>query len=544
MKKVISIYMILSFFIGSCNSETSAPKTVSSNIVVYGDSEAAFVAAISAARLDKTVHLVSPSDHIGGFIINGLSSSDVGDGHVDNKRFVSGLPLEFYRRVSKYYGHEKELGTFGWEPHVGEKIIQLWLKEYPNIRIYRNMRLMEGAKAIKKRNKKIESIRTEDGTTFKASVFIDATIEGDLMAFAGISYVFGREGNTKYGESLNGIYPEQTYRQFQVLIDPYKIPGDKGSDLIPTVRAVALGKKGDPSPYIMGFCFRICLTDSVENAIPIVKPKNYDLGQYEIYKRYFLEGGSNSFFEGPHKGVPNNKTDLGSWHDLSANLYGMNARYPDGSYKERDEIYNMHKDFTLGLLYFLQNDESVPREVQTRWKRFGLPKDEFSDNMNWPYKFYARSARRMVSDYIITEHNQRLGAAQPSDPIGISFWPMDMHAAKRVVKNGSVWNEGFVFDKNVVPFGISYRALVPKKKECTNLLVAACPSSSYVGYSGLRLVWVFMTMGQAAGTAASIAIDEEVSVQNVDYNLLKSELNKMGQVLNVNFKGKPLDSND
>lgn len=535
IQKSIICQFVLVLVIGLCGAQSNGHKAITTDICVYGDSEASFMAAIAAARSGKSVSLISPSDHIGGFIINGLSSSDIGDGHVDNKRFVSGLPLEFYKRITAYYGHDKELGSFGWEPHVAEEVIENWLKEFANISVYKSERLKEGTEGVLKDGAVIRELAMESGTRFKASVFIDATIEGDLMAFSGVSYAYGREGNVKYGETINGVYPDQTYRQFEIEIDPYIETGNPSSGLLPTILNVPLGSRGDASPYIMGFCFRICLTDSLENRIPISKPKNYDSREYEIYRRYFKEGGMNRFLNGPYKEVPNAKTDMGSWHDLSANLYGMNVKYLDAGYKEREEVYNQHKNFTIGLLWFLQNDSSVPEEVQLRWLAYGLPKDEFLDNGHWPNKFYARSSRRMVSDYVVTEHNGRSGAERPKDPIGVTLWPFDMHAAKRIVRDGKVWNEGFVFDKKVVPFGISYRALVPKKAECTNLLVAACPSSSYVGYSALRLVWVFMTMGQASGVAAVKVIDDQVSVQDVAYDHVRLELLQMGQVLDASF---------
>ena len=530
--------LIVSMILMSCIPHRDKDPIVRADICIYGDSEASFTAAIQSARQGKSVSLISPGGHIGGFIIEGLSASDVGDGHVNNRRFVSGLPLEFYNRVRKFYNHKKELGTFGWEPNVAEKIILDWVSEYPLITVYNDERLLEGPSSVIKDGTRIKQILMESGKKFEAAVFIDASIEGDLMAFSGVSYTCGREGNAKYSETLNGVYPDQTYRQFEVDIDPYIIPGDSTSGLIKTVLDVALGEAGASSPYIMGFCFRICLTDDLVNRIPIEKPGTYDPEDYEIYRRYFAAGGGNPFLiEGPavRINVPNRKTDMGSWHDLSANLYGMNVEYPDAGYQKRKEIYDYHKNFTLGLIWFLQYDPAVPIEIRKKWESWGLPADEFVDNDHWPRKFYARSARRMVSDYVITEHNGRPGAEQPPDIIGLTYWPFDMHAAKRVVRNGYAWNEGFVFDKNTQPFGVSYQALVPRRQECTNLIVAACPSSSYVGYGALRLVWVFMTMGQAAGAAGSIAVEEEAAVQDVNYNRLKNQLLKNGQVLSANL---------
>ncbi|WP_081652439.1 FAD-dependent oxidoreductase [Cyclobacterium qasimii] len=376
----------------------------------------------------------------------------------------------------------------------------------------------------------MERVILEDGSEIKAKVFVDASIEGHLLHFAGVTTETIREGNDKYGEKLNGIQEVNTFKQFTVAVDPYIVEGDSTSGLISTIQAGELGNHGDPSHYIQGFCFRMCLTKEKGNMLPINKPENYVPERYEIYRRYFKAGGK--LFK-PEANRHNGKTDIGSWHDLSANLYGENWEYPEGNYQKQDSIVKFHRDFTLGLLWFLQNDESVDSLNRANWEGWGLPKDEFTDNGNWPRRLYIRSGRRMVSDYVITEHNVDIKVKDTvSDPVGIAWWPPDVHHARRIVKNGKAYNEGFTHVENDgtwKPFKISFQATVPKKEECINLLTPTSLSSSYIGYGSTRIVPTFMIVGQSVGAAAAIAASENIDVQDIPYPELEKVLLSQNQ---------------
>jgi hypothetical protein len=381
----------------------------------------------------------------------------------------------------------------------------------------------------------ITKVILENGLEIEAKVYIDASIEGHLLHFAGITTETIREGNQKYDETLNGVQEKNTFRQFSVKVDPYIIEGDSSSGLIETIQNEALGNHGDPSKYIQGFCYRMCLTKEKNNRILITKPQNYDPDRYEIYRRYLKNGGQ--LFK-PYPNRHNGKTDIGSWHDLSANLYGENREYPTGNYKTQDSIIQYHRDFTIGLLWFLQNDTTVDSLTRANWEGWGLPKDEFTNNGHWPRRLYIRSARRMVSDYIITEHNTRINTVDTvSDPVAIAWWPPDMHHARRIVKNGYAYNEGFTHvgegNLNWKPFKISYKATVPKKEECTNIITPTCLSSSYVGYGSIRIVPTFMILGQSAAAAAAISIDEKIAVQDVSYDILEKTLLNNNQILKI-----------
>lgn len=504
------------------------------DVVVYGGTSGGFTAAIQVARLGRSVALLEPTRHVGGMNVEGLGGTDI-DNHADfqNSPAVNGLALEFYRRIAKAYGRTdafetalknrtKDTKLWRFEPHVAQQVIDSWLAEHA-IAVFREHRLSEAKDAVQKQGTRITQIRLDNGAVFGARVFIDATIEGDLLHAAGVSTVIGREANATYGETKNGIRAETTHAQFAVRVDPYRMPGDSASGVIPTVQNEPLGTPGAADHRLQAYCFRMCLTKEPANRIPFTKPALYDRSQYEIYVRYEKAGGK---LYRPGVSIPNGKTDLGAWHDLSHNLYGMNVEYPGGTYATRKRVLDDHRTFTQGLFYFLANDPAISEATRRAWSEWGLCNDEFRDNEGWPRLFYVRDARRMVSDYVITEHHVRRENPTPvDDPVAVAFWPPDVHSVRRIVRHGAAYNEGFVFGGNTWrPFGISYRALVPKAAECTNLLTPTCPSSSHIAYGAIRIEFTFMELGQACGAAAVQAVNANISVQKVRYEALSKLL--------------------
>lgn len=544
--------IIVAAILSSGGCQTIQKENHNYDVIVYGGTPAGVTAAIQLADLGKKVALIEPSSHVGGIIINGLGGTDI-DNHKEfqNSTALGGLALEFYRRIARHYGRIDEFDqklksgikdptVWKFEPHVAEKVINDWLGEYP-VSVLRNKRLKEGSDAVKKKGTVVEQIRTEDGSVYSAAMFIDATLEGDLLAASGVTTTWGRESNDLYGETKNGIRGETTHAQFKVKVDPYIVPGDSTSGVIPTIQDEPPGIPGQGDKSIQAYCFRMCLTKNPRNKIDFRKPDGYDASQYEIYLRYLKAGGK---LYTPYVDIPNGKTDLGAWHDLSHNLYGMNHDYPAGSYAVREKVFEEHKLFTQGLFYFLANDPKVgglDPALQKTWKEWGLCKDEFTDNDGWPRQFYMRDARRMVSGYVITEHHtRRSDPTHVEDPVAVAYWPPDLHSARRIVRNGYAYNEGFVFGGNTwTPFGISYRALIPKKEECTNLLTPTCPSSSHVAYGAIRIEFTYMALGQACAVAAALAIDHSCDVQSVDYQALKAKLSTLGQVIDAGSVGMP-----
>ncbi len=508
------------------------PAGAAVEIVVYGGTSAGVMAAVQAARLGRSVVLVAPEHHLGGIAVDGLGSADINNHWFQNDFAVGGLAREFYQRVGRKYG--KGEPVYRYESKVAEQVVKDMLREAKvNTICGRRLREpLETSVEFTPGTREICALTTEAGERYEGRVFIDATIEGDLLAASGVETTWGREANSRYGETKNGIRAETTHAQFAVRVDPYRIPGDPKSGLIPTIQDEPLGTPGEGDSNIQAFCFRLCLTQKPSNRIPITKPKDFDRGLYEIYFRYGKAGGK---LWSPRANLPNGKTDLGSWHDLSANLYGMNREYPNGDYKTRERIYREHLSFTHGLLWLLANDPEIPDATRAAWRNWGLCKDEFTDNGGWPRKLYIRDARRMVSDYVITEHHTRRMNPEPVvDPVAVAFWPTDTHSVRRIVHDGAAYNEGFVFDdNNWGPFGLSYRALVPRRSQVTNLITSTCPSSSHVAYGAVRLEQTFMSLGQAAATAAVLAVSSGRAVQDVPYSELSRMLLKAGQVLSL-----------
>ena len=533
MNLIKSFFSWILFIFLSQNTLLEKDTLLITDICILGGSEAGFTAAIQASRLGKRVILIEPTGHPGGMVVEGLGK----DIRFGSGRVIGGIAREFYVAVEKYYGLVADFDNPEWfskyEPSIAEKTIEGMLTKEDNITIIRKVRIKE-SNGVKKTGSKIEKIVLENGLQIEAKIYIDASIEGHLLHFAGITTETIREGNEKYGETLNGVQEENTFRQFSVKVNPYINKEDSTSGFIKTIQHGVLGNHGDPSKYIQGYCYRMCLTKEKDNRIPITRPPNYNTNNYEIYRRYLKSGGK--LFR-PYSNRHNGKTDVGSWHDLSANLYGENWQYPTGSYKVQDSIIQYHRDFTIGLIWFLQNDSIVDSLTRANWEGWGLPKDEFTDNGHWPRRLYIRSARRMISDYVITEQNTKINTPDTvSDPVAIAWWPPDMHHARRIVKDGYAYNEGFTHvggNKNWKPFKISYKATVPKKDECTNIITPTCLSSSYVGYGSIRIVPTFMILGQSTGAAAAIAIDENVAVQDVPYEILEKTFVNKNQILKI-----------
>lgn len=507
------------------------PNALTTDVCILGGSEAGFTAAIQAARLGKKVILIEPTGHAGGMLVEALGK-DIRHG---SEQVIGGIAREFYVDVEKHYGRVPRFDGANWfasyEPSVAEMVIDKLMVKETNLTVIRKQRIKEQG-GVAKKGTKIQSIVLENGQNIAAKVFIDASIEGHLLHFAGISTETIREGNQKYGEQSNGIRVKSDFANFPFKVDPYVVPGDPGSGLIRTIQPGALGEDGAPDKHIQGYCYRICLTDVPDNMIPVTKPDNYDPKDYEIYRRYLKAGGR---LWHPTPKLPNRKSDLNSWQDLAANLYGENWRYPTGNYATQDSIVQYHRDFSEGLIWFMQNDPSVDSLSRSQWKGWGLPKDEFADNGHWPRRLYIRTARRMVSDYIVTErHSQRDNPERVPDPVTVAWWSPDMHHARRIVKDGYAFNEGSFFGgDNWRPYGVSLRALAPKRQECTNLISPTCPSSSYVTYSTIRIAPTFTMLGQSAGAMASVAIDGKTAVQDIPYPELKKTLVRHGQILDI-----------
>jgi hypothetical protein len=514
------------------------------DIVIYGGTSSGIIAAVQAHRLGKSVVLIEPSNHLGGLTTGGLGATDIG-----NKAAIGGLARDFYHRVWLHYqedavwNRETRKQYNARNPRSGPTDETMWMFE-PHVagQIYRELlaeagvkplvnELLDRSRGVKKNAMRIESITMESGRAFAAKMFIDATYEGDLMAAAGVSFHVGREANAVYGETLNGVEPKLNDKNHRFVkpVDPFVKPRDASSGLLAGIQSTKLPPDGSGDLAVQAYCYRLCTTDVAENRRPWPKPANYQVSRYELLLRNFEAGDQRAPWH--PLWMPNRKTDTNNNGAFSTDYIGGNYDYPTADYAARDRIVVDHKSYQQGLLWTLANDRRVPAAVRAEFNRLGMAKDEFVENENWPTQLYVREARRMIGVYVMTEHNCR-GKKIASDSVGMGAYGMDSHNCQRyVTSDGHVQNEGDVQVHGFKPYPISYRAIVPKKDECENLLVPVCLSSSHIAYGSIRMEPVFMILGQSAATAASMAIDDGVAVQKVPYKELGARLREDGQVL-------------
>lgn len=549
-------------FLGCKASQRS--DSVKADVVIYGGTAAAVIAAVQVAQMDKSVIIVCPEKHLGGLTSGGLGFTDTG-----NKAVIGGLAREFYQRVYDHYQSDSawirqkkdEYGNKGqgtpaidgdkrtmwiFEPHVAGQIFEAIVSEN-NIRVDRD-HWLDRESGVEMKKGEISSIRMLNGKVYQGKVFIDATYEGDLMAAAGVSYRIGRESNREYNEQWNGVQKDHkvAYRFLNESrshfppreIDPYVVPGDPSSGVIPRVSTDPPGETGDGDKKIQAYCYRLCLTDVKENQVPFEMPENYDPWQYEVLGRLFEAGWGKLELihdRGTHIAkfdpIPNRKTDTNNHGPFSTDNIGMNYDYPEGSYERRREIIEEHENYQKGLFYFYLNDPRVPEEVRNEIGRWGLAKDEFTDNGYWPYQLYIREGRRMAGAFVMTENEVKKLKPVPR-PVGMGSYTLDSHHTQRyITSEGFVENEGNVNAKTNGPYQIDMWSMLPRQEECTNLLVPVAVSASHIAFGSIRMEPVFMILGQSAGVIACMSIENNQDLHEQDYHEVKATLIEKGQVL-------------
>ncbi len=543
-------------------SAFTSAKESQHDLVIYGGTSAAIAAAIQASRMDMSVVIIEPSNRLGGLTTGGLGQTDIG-----RKYVIGGISREFYQGVRKHYenpihwrwqkaeeykagGQSKtqdgEDAMWTFEPSAALSIYAKMM-ESETISIEYGQRLNR-KDGVKKTNGRITSITMESGEVYTGKMFIDATYEGDLLASAGVSYTVGREANSKYGENLNGVQDNITaeslvgtisrnakHHNFVEGVDPYVKPGDPKSGLLPFIDAEGPGKSGAGDKKVQAYCFRMTLTDHPENRIPFRKPEGFKEIEYELMFRNFEAG----FNEMPwiNSPMPNRKTDTNNRAGFSTDFIGGNYDYPEASYEEREKIVARHRHYQQGLMWALANHPRVPEKIRKEVSRWGTCKDEYDTEDGWQNQLYIREARRMVSEFVMTQKHCEV--MEPiTDPVGMGAYNMDSHHVQRYVSKTGVQNEGNVECRLYKPYQISYRSIRPKKEECTNLLVPVCVSSSHIAFGSIRMEPVFMILGQSAATAAKLAIDKDIAVQDVDYAELSKILLKDKQILEDPKKDK------
>ncbi|MEY3394530.1 MAG: hypothetical protein RL346_766 [Verrucomicrobiota bacterium] len=518
------------------------------DVVVYGDASGGVTAAVQAAKMGKNVILVSQYGHLGGLTSSGLGWSDIG-----NDAILGGLSRDFYHAAYLHYqkpeswtlqkresfpemaqgtpafNPKNELASV-FEPKIAERIFDQMAKD-AGVKIVRGRLDLKNGVVMK--GKRISKILLERGDLIEGDMFIDASYEGDLLPLAGVSFTIGREPNAKYGETANGITGVAKKNQLPRGIDPYVVKGDAGSGLLPGVNPDMGGNAGDGDDKLQAYCYRMVLTNAPENRVMIEKPQQYNEADFEILFRVIEAGQKGGFFK--TSGIPNRKTDSNNTGGISCDLiggnYGKDWNWATLSHEERASLAAKHRDYQLGLVWTLQNHPRVPEAIRKTHAAWGLAKDEFTDNGHWPYNLYVREARRMVSDFVMTEAHCKL-ELPVEDPVGQGAYTLDSHNTQRFVHDGMVMNEGDIqASLGGKPYGISYRSMVPKAGECENLLVPWALSASHIAFGSIRMEPVFMVLGQSAGTAACMAIDGKIPVQTVPYDQLRARLIADGQKL-------------
>jgi hypothetical protein len=546
---IVAITLLINFAYTPA-TEAGQPSAKTYDLVIYGGTAAAVTAAVQAKRMGKSVVIVSPDKHLGGLSSGGLGFTDTGD-----KSVIGGLAREFYHRVWRRYQQpdawkwekREQFGNKGqgtvamdgelrtmwiFEPHVAEQVFEDLIKEN-QIPVHRD-EWLDRKSGVKKNGARIVEIRTLSGKRYVGRMFIDATYEGDLMAAAGVSYHVGREAKSVYGEKWNGVqtgvlHHGHHFGAVKEKISPYWIPGDPKSGVLPRISVEPPGEYGEGDKRVQAYCFRMCLTDHPDNRVPFPKPAGYDPKQFELLVRIFNAGWREGFRKFDR--IPNRKTDTNNHGPFSTDNIGFNYDYPEASYERRREIIREHETYQKGWLYFIANDPRAPRDVQQMMSQWGLAKDEFKDNDNWPHQLYIREARRMIGAYVMTEHDILKERATP-DSVGMGSYTIDSHNLQRyITPEGFVQNEGDIGVPTKGPYAIAYGALTPKKGQADNLLAPVCVSSSHIAFGSIRMEPVFMILGQSAATAAVMAIDGKTAAQDVPYAKLRERLLKDGQIL-------------
>ncbi|SFH85697.1 FAD-dependent oxidoreductase [Planctomicrobium piriforme] len=509
----------------------AAAEPVVVDVCVYGATPAGVAAAVAAARAGSKVALVEPLQIVGGMMSSGLSFSD---SNQMAREALGGFFEEFHLRVEKHYLDQgiklpysiAEKNNVPWvnEPHVAEQVFNDLLKE-AGVQVHLGEQLLSASKT----GVQIDSIQTT-GQTFQAKVFVDASYEGDLLPAAKVGYVVGREPAARYGESLAG----HQYPKLPVNASPF----DDRQGLLPFMTATDAGDPTQADGHVMVYSFRLCVTDVPEKQVPFPEPEAYDPAEFELVRRY-LKQTPNARQLMDFYPLPNGKTDVNNsiGGQISLGLVGGSDAWPDATPEARAQIWQKHKQYTLGLIHFLRTDPAVPERLRTDIRRWGLCKDEFVKTGHWPPVLYIREARRMKGGVVLTQNDVLTNVSKP-DSIGVASFPIDSHDCQRIPTSyGGFVNEGTIFPRHIPgrkigqPYEVPYRSITPLEKECDNLLVPVCLSSSHVAMSSIRVEPSWIVIGHSAGAAAHLAAKKEVAVQKLDYAALESLLLEQKQVL-------------
>ncbi|WP_353718375.1 FAD-dependent oxidoreductase [Dyadobacter sp. 676] len=511
MKYLLTTFILLRSLFGVAQAQY--------DVVVYGGTPGGVIAAVAGAREGASVLLLEQTAHVGGLNTSGIGTAE--SEHMIEET-ISGLPLEFYTRMSQFYGKDKV--QFYFESHVAEKTFNDLLSE-AGVKVVFNAFVEK----VDKRSGSIRFIRLTNGQQVAGKVFIDCTYEGDLMARSGVSYTYGRESRDEYGESYAGV----RFMDEPIDASPY----DDSGRLLPGFTERRTLTEGQADRRVMNYNFRVVMS-TLDNRVPFPKPDKYDPDRFIMLRRLLKNKPETRFHD---------IIDLYAWNYpegkfetnnkqksvISLGHFGGNTEYPDADYARRKAIYDDHKNWTLGLLYFLANDASVPKSLHDEVNRYGFTADEFRDNGNFPYYLYIREARRMKGALIQTQQDILERRSKPDAICLGSHW-IDSHHVQRVaVSKTQFVNEGRIWHPVTAPYEFSYRTLTQTAAECTNLLVPVCLSVSHVAFCSARVESTWMQLGNSAGIAAAMAASENKDVQQIDVAALQTRLRKKGVIISI-----------
>ncbi|QDS89291.1 glutamate synthase subunit beta [Rosistilla ulvae] len=509
LPRIVLLLVLALRCVGAIATETA----IETDVCVFGSTPAGIAAAVAAAKAGHGVALIEPTDRIGGMLTSGLS-------HTDFRSFeaLTGFFLDFSQRVEadyvKRYGADSEQvqaafrGTHG-EPSVNLRILQAMIAEQPSIQLIPRQSLHRVATTpFVGGRRRIASATFVDPSgqplRVDALTYIDATYEGDLMAAAGERYHVGRESRQQYGESQAG------------------------------------DSEGRADGQVQGYNLRLIMTTDPANMREPVQPAGYDRADFLAVLPVLAIGKQQRVFASDHSGIfrahfpgmPNSKADINDTpHALvRLSMPDINDAYPDGDPATRAEIVAAHYAYNLGLLYFLQHDTAVPEAIRDDARRWGFCRDEFPDTDGIPPQLYIREARRMIGQHVFTGRDTRqvegdARAVWHRDSIAIGDYVHNCHGTGRTGSRFDGQHEG-EFYKKVPPYQIPYGVIVPAITE--NLLVPVACSASHFGFGALRLEPIWSSLGQAAGWAAAIQIEQDLPLQAIDVQRLQQRLHADG----------------
>ncbi len=520
----------LAFVVSLCLSSASAATSKTPvDLLVYGGTASGVITAYSASKEGLHVVLLEPRARLGGMVTGGLSATDLGQFQI-----IGGYARDFYTRAAEHYGTHTLEKHEDWlsEPHIGEEIFRAMLNE-AGVEVHFHEKLIEH-RGVVMTSRHVTSIKTIDGKVWRAKVFADCSYEGDVMAQSGVTYTIGREAIAKYGEDLAGVRDKTPAHQFTWPLNAY----DDQHRLLPEINPGPLDPPGSGDRKVQAYNFRLILTHDPANQVPYPKPANYDPARFALLRRYLTEFEKNkgrvpNFHDVTNPvEIPNHKADFNNNGPVSTDYIGHSWNYPDGSYAVKQKIWNDTAEYTQAFFYFLANDPGVPPSLQKEVNQWGLSKDEFVDNGNFPNQLYIREGRRMVGVYVMRQADLQTARTKP-DSIGMGSYQSDSHNIQRVARqDGTVTNEGDV-QVAVQPYEIPLRVMLPQKDQVDNLLVPVCLSASHVAYSSVRMEPQYMIIGQAAGVVASLAAQMGIAVQDISVPTLQQKLHERKAVLNL-----------